>query len=79
MVIAADDLLLGGTAANIVLYDTVASHIDAHIRGRFIGALPRDALKNGIQHGKNLNIAVIIDSGFAIGFQMVGVDHINVV
>ena len=36
-------------------------------------------LKYSVEHGENFNIAVIIDSSYAIGFKVVRVYHVDVV
>ena len=46
--------------------------------GGAIGRAALNALKHGVEHRENLNVAVIIDGRPAIGFQMEGVDHIHV-
>ena len=76
--IAADDLLLGGPAAQLVVVDAIAYHIYAHIGGRFIRSFPVNILEKGVHHRENLYVTVIIDSRLPIGFKVERVYHIDV-
>ena len=77
--VAADDLLAGRLAAGRVIHDGVAYHVHAHIRRALVRALAVDALKDRAQHREDLHVAVVVDRGDAVGFQMEWVDHIHVV
>ena len=44
-----------------------------------VGALARDQLKHGVDHREDLNVAVVVDSGLAVGLQMERVDHVHIV
>ncbi len=77
--IAADDLVAGGLAAGFVVHDAVAGHVHAHIRGGLVGALACDELEHRVDHREDLDVAVVVDGGDAVGLQMEGVDHVHVV
>ena len=77
--ITADDLVLGGLAAHLVVADAEAHHVHTHIRRRLVGTFPVDAVKQGIQHRENLDVAVVVDGDGAIGIEMERVDHVHVV
>ena len=76
---AADDLVARCLAAHLVVADAEAHHVDTHIGGRLVGVLAVDAFEEGIQHGEDFYIAVVVDGGLAVGFQVEGVDHVHVV
>ena len=77
--VAADDLVAGSFAAGRVIHNAVACHIHAHVGGGVVGALACDQLKHGVDHGEDLNVAVVVDRGLAIGLQMERVDHVHIV
>ena len=79
MIQAADDLLLGCLAADRIVRNALAHHVHAHIGGRAVGRAAPDVRKNSLQHRENLDITVIIDRRFAVGFQVEGIDHVHVV
>ena len=79
IVVTTDDLITAGIAAHLIVGDAEAHHIDSHIRGRLIRILTIDTLKQGIQHGENLDVAVIVDSYLVVSLQMERVNHIDVV
>ena len=65
---------------NIGLYvGSVASHVDAHIRRGLVRTFTHDFFKNSAQNRENLNVAVVVDGGNAVSFQMERVDHVDVV
>ena len=70
--IAADDLVAGGLAAGFVVHDAVAGHVHAHIRGGLVGALACDELEHRVDHREDLDVAVVVDGGDAVGLQMEG-------
>ncbi len=76
---AADDLLGAGHAGSLVIDDAVSRHIDAHIGRGTVWAFPVDRSEHGAQDREDLYIAVVIDRGLAIGFQMEWVDHVDVI
>ena len=77
-IITADDLLLRGFAAYGIVAEAVTHHVDAHIGRRLVGILAVNALEDGIQHGEDLDVAVVVDGSISIGFQMEGVDHVDI-
>ena len=77
--VAAQDFLAGGFAADRIVHDAVACHVHAHVRGGLIRAFAGDQLKHGVHHREDLNIAVVVDGGHAVGFQMERVDHVHIV
>ena len=79
VVVSANYLLLGSLSAGLVVDDAEAAHVDAHIRGALVGALPADLLEDGVENGEDLDIAVIIDGRLAVGLQVEGVYHVDVV
>ena len=79
LVIPADDLLTGCFAADLVIDDAVARHVDAHVRGRLVGTLSDDLFEHDLQHRENLHIPVIVDRGDPVGLQMEGIDHVDIV
>ena len=72
------DFLFGSFAAHRIVAQTIAYHIDAHIGRRLVGILTIDALEDGVQHGEDLDVAVVVDGGLAVGLQVERVDHIHV-
>ena len=78
-VVAADNLLEGGLAANLVVTDAGAYHIDTHIGRALVGALAVDVLEQGVHHGENLHVTVVVDGRLPIGVHMEGVYHIHIV
>ena len=78
-VVAADNLVLGGLAADLVVADAKASHVDTHVGRRLVGVLTVDTVEDGVEHGEYLDVAVVVDGGLAIGFEVEGVDHVDVV
>ena len=79
LVVPAHDLLAGGLAADCVVHDAVAGHVHAHVRGGLIGALACDQLEHRVHHREDLDVAVVVHGGHAVGFQMEGVDHVHIV
>ena len=77
--VAADYLVQRGVAGCGVVGDAVARHVDAHVRGRFIGALALDFLKYSVEHGEDFNVSVVVDGGLAVSFEVVGVDNVDIV
>ena len=78
-VVAPDDLLEGGLAADFVVADAGADHIDAHVGGRFVRRFAVDVLEEGVHHREDLDVAVVVDRGLAVGFEVERVDHVDVV
>ena len=78
-VVPADDLLLGGLTDGVIVEDAVAGHVDTHIGGRFIRALTVDLLVDAVQDREDLDVAVVVDGGLAVGFEVERVDHVDVV
>ena len=76
---ATDYFLFRRVTAGFIIGDAETGHIHAHIRGRVIGTFAPDPLKHGVENGKDLHITVIVDRGFAVGFQMERIDHIYIV
>ena len=76
-VVAAQNFLFGGGAADIVVADAVARHVHAHVRGAFIGRAAVDALEHGVEHGEDLHVAVVVDGRHAVGLEVEGVDHVH--
>ena len=78
-VVPADDLLLGGVTDGLIVEDAVAGHVDTHVGGRFIRALAVDLLVDAVQDREDLDVAVVVDGGLAVGFEVERVDHVDVV
>ena len=76
---AANDFVLRGVAAHFVVRDAEAHHVDAHIGGRLVGILAVDVFEEGVEDGEYLDVAVVVDGCLAVGFEMEGVDHVDVV
>ena len=79
LVVAADDLLPARLAADLVVADAVAGHVDAHVRGRGVGGGAQDLLEQAGQDREDLDVAVVVDGLHPVGGQVEGVDHIDVV
>ena len=77
--VPADDLVAGGLAAGGIVHDAVARHVHAHVGGGVVGALACDQLEHRVDHREDLNVAVVVDGGLAVGFQMERVDHVHIV
>ena len=78
-VVAADDLLLGGIPAGFVVYDAVAGHVDAHVRGALVRTLTVDASEDGVEYGEYFNVAVIVYRRLTVCLEMEGVYHVHIV
>ena len=79
LAVAADDLLICGSAADLVVADAFADHVDAHIGRRLVGGGALDLLEDRVQDREDLYVAVVVDGGLLIGLEMEGVDHVDVV
>ena len=77
-VVAADDLLLGGPAAGIVVADGKTGHIDAHVGRRLVRAFVHDALEDLLENRENFDIAVVIDGRLSVCLQVERVNHIDI-
>ena len=78
-VVATDDLVVGGLAADVVIADAVAHHIHTHVGRRFVRVLAVDSLEEGVQHREYLDVPVVVDRRLAVGLQMERIDHIHIV
>ena len=78
-IVPAQDLPQRGLLAHVVVHDAEARHVDAHVRGGFIGGDALDLLENGVEHREDLHVTVIVDRQLAVGLQVIGVDHVHVV
>ena len=78
-VIAADYLLTGGLAADLIIGYAASYHIHAHVSWGFIGGFPIYALEYGVQHREYLHIPVVVHRGDPVCVQMEGVYHVNVI
>ena len=79
VVVAADNLLLACLAANGIVGDAEAHHVHAHIGGRLVGIVPVDTREEGVEDRENLDVAVVVDGGLSVGFEVEGVDHVHIV
>ena len=79
IIVPAHDFLLRCIAADLLVAHAVAYHIDTHVGRRLVRILAVDALENGIEHRKNLDVAIIIDRHLAIGLEMVRVNHVHII
>ena len=79
MIMPADDFLVGGLTAGIVVNDTEACHVDAHVRWGFVRAGAVNPFENRVEHREDIHIPVIVDSCFAVSFQVEGVNHVYIV
>ena len=79
LIVAADDLLAGCLAADLVVRDAAAGHVDAHVGGGFVFAFAVDIFKDRLQNREGLDIAVVVDRGDIVGFEVEGIDHVEVV
>ena len=79
VVVAADNLLLACLAAKGVVGDAEAHHVHAHIGGRLVGVVPVDTREKGVEDRENLYVAVVVDGGLSVGFEMEGVNHVHIV
>ena len=77
-VVAADDFLQGGFAAHLVVRDAVAGHVHAHVRRGLVGGFAVDVHEQGVHHGEDLHVAVVVHRRLAVGFQVERVDHVHV-
>ncbi len=78
-VVSADDFVFGSFAADLVVVDAEAYHVDTHVSRRFIRVVAVDAFEEGVEHWKYLDVAVIVDSRFSICLEVEGVDHVYIV
>ena len=77
-VIAADDFLTGSFVGGFVVENAIADHVNAHIRGTLIGGLSVNFFEHDLEHREDRDVSVVIDCGYAVCFQVIGVDHIDV-
>ena len=66
-------------ADGIVVEDRIARHVHSHVGGGVVGAFAQDLGEHGLKHGEDLDVAVVVDGGLPVGFQMEGVDGVAVV
>ena len=79
LVVAADDLLPRRSSGHFVVADGESRHVDAHIGRRTVQIfVARDLGQNGAHDGETFHVAVVIDGGHAVRFQMIWIDHIDV-
>ena len=78
LVVTADDLLLTGFTACLVIDDRKACHINAHIRRALVRGLAVDLLEDRIYDREDLDVTVVVNSGLAIGLEVERVDHIYI-
>ena len=71
--------MLRGLAADLVIADAKARHIDTHIGGRLVGRGPHDLLKQAAKDGEGLDIAVVVNRRFAVSLQMEMVNHVDII
>ena len=76
---AANDFLAARFAAGFIVHNAIARHVNAHVGRRLVGAAAVDALKHGREHGENLHVTVVVDGRHAVGLQMEGVYHVDIV
>ena len=78
-VITSYDFIFRCLAAYLVVAQAIARHVYAHVGRRLIWVLTINRLKNGVQHGEYLDVAVIVDSCLSVGLEVERVDHVHVV
>ena len=71
--------MLRGLAADFIITDAKARHVDAHIGGRLVGRGPHDLLKQATKDGEGLDIAVVVDRRFTMSLQVEVVNHVDVI
>ena len=79
IVVAADNLVLGCIAAHLIIRDAESHHIHSHISGRLIWIVAIDTLEESVEHGEDLDVAVVVDGNLVVCLKMEGVDHVNIV
>lgn len=79
VVVAPDDLLTGGLTDDVVIGDAVSHHVYPHIGGGFIGTLSHNLFEDGVEDRENFHIPVIVDGLSAVGVQIEGVNHVDVI
>ena len=77
--IAAHDLHAARIGARLVVGDGKAHHVDAHVGWTLIGAFAQDLLHKRTDHGECLDVAVVVNRGLAIGFQVERIDDVRIV
>lgn len=78
-IVATDDLVVGGLAADIVVADAAPYHIHTHVGRGLVRVLAVDALEQGVQHREYLDVPVVVDRRLAVGLQVERIDHIHIV
>ena len=76
--VAAHDFVLRSLGTHFVIADAEAHHVDTHVGGRLVGRRTVDAFEEGIEHGEDLDVAVVVDRHLAVGFEVEGVNHIDI-
>ena len=79
LVPAANNLLLRGLAADLVIADAKSRHVDAHVSGRLVGRGPHDLLEQATKDGEGLDITVVVDRRFPVSLQVEVVNHVDVI
>ena len=79
VVITSDNLILGGIATHLVVRYTESHHIHSHVSGRLIWIAAIDTLEKSVEHGEDLDVAVVVDGNLVVCLKMEGVDHVNIV
>ena len=78
LVVASNDFLLPRFAANGVVADAVARHVDAHVGGRLVRRFAGDFPKQCHQQRKHFDVAVVADHLLVVGLQVEGIDEVDV-
>ena len=77
-IVAADDFILGGFLDGFVVGDALADDVDAHVGGGVIDSFAGDAMEDFFEDWEGLEIAVVVDNGFAVFVEVEMVDHVDV-
>ena len=76
---AAYDFVFGCLAAHLVVADTEAHHVDAHVGGRFIGIFAVDTFEESVQHGEDFDVTIVVDGCLSVCLKMERINHIDIV
>ena len=77
--VTADNLVAASFAADLVVADAVAHHVDAHVGGGLVGALAHDLLHHGLDHREGLHVTVVVDRDLVVGLEVERVNDVAVV
>ena len=79
IIVATDDFVAGCITTHILRAHAETEHVHSHVGRRLIRILTINTLKERIEHGEYLNVAIVVHGYVTIGFKMERVNHVHVI